>query len=146
MLSILSLTQMTQTMTGFTKLCSLWITYAYIPEKETSVEEELLLWKGRQYIPLKQAQFGIKMFNFCENSGYFWNSYVYLGKEQERHAADRQSVNRLGFSSAIIPKLMGNLLDKEYHIYVDNWYTREVLFTYLSEHDMAASGTAQKNR
>lgn len=40
---------------------------------------------------------------------------------------------------------MGNLLDKGYHVYVDNWYIREVLFTYLSEHDMAASGTAQKN-
>lgn len=25
----------------------------YIPEKEISVDKELLLWKGRQYIPLK---------------------------------------------------------------------------------------------
>lgn len=71
--------------------------------------------------------------------------FLCLPWQGTRHAADQQLVNRLGFSSAIIPKLMGNLLDKGYHVYVDNWYTREVLFTYLSEHDMAASGTAQKN-
>ena len=56
--------------------------FTYIPEKEISVDEELLLWKGRlvfkQYIPLKRATFGIKMFSLCENSGYLWNSYVYL--------------------------------------------------------------------
>ena len=122
----------------------------YIPEKEISVDEELLLWKGRlvfkQYIPLKRARFRIKMFSLCENSGYLWNSYVYLGKEPDRHATDRQLVNRLGLSGAVIPRLMENLLDKGYHVYVDNWYTSEALFTYLSEHDTAACGTARKNR
>ena len=30
----------------------------------------------KQYIPMKRARFGIKMFSLCETSGY-----VYLGKE-----------------------------------------------------------------
>ena len=120
----------------------------YIPEKEISLDEELLLWKGRlvlkQYIPLKRARFGIKMFSLCEKSGYLSNSYVYLGKEPDRDATDRQLVNRLGSSGAVIPRLMENLLDKGYHVYVDNWYTSEALFSYLSEHDTAACGTARK--
>ena len=39
----------------------------YIPEKNISIDEELLLWKERlvfkQYIPLKRARFGIEMFS-----------------------------------------------------------------------------------
>ena len=45
----------------------------YIPEKQTSIDEELLLWKGKhafkQYIPLKRARFGIELFSLCESSG-----------------------------------------------------------------------------
>ena len=41
---------------------------------------------------------------------------------------------------------MENLLDKGYHVHVDNRYTSEALFTYLSEHDTAACGTARKNQ
>ena len=80
--------------------------------------------------PPKRAGFGIKLFSLCENSGYLWNSYVYLGKEPDMH--DRQLVNRLGSSGAVIPRLMENPLDKGYRVYVDNWYT-------------AACGTARKN-
>ena len=54
------------------------------------------------------------MFSLCENSGYLWNSYVYLGKEPDRHVADQQLVNRLGLSGAVIPRLMENLLGKGY--------------------------------
>ena len=102
----------------------------YIPEKEISVDKELLLWKGRlvfkQYIPLKLARFWIKIFS----------------KEPDRHVAHRQLLNRLGLSGIIIPRLMENLLDKGYHVYVCS----EALFTYLSEHDTAACGTARKNQ
>lgn len=86
------------------------------------------------------------MFSLCENSGYLWNSYVYLDKEPDGRAADRLLVNRLGMSGAVIPRLMENLLEKGYHVYADNWYTSETLFAYLSEHDKAACGTARKNR
>ena len=116
------------------------------------MDEKLLLWKGKlafkHYIPLKRAQFGIKMFSLCDNSGYMylWNSYVYLRKEPDAQAANQQLVNRLVLSGAVNPRLMENLLDKGYHVYVYNWYTSEALFTYLSEHDTAACGTARKKK
>ena len=122
----------------------------YILEREISIDEELLLWKGRlafkQYIPLKRARFGIKMFRLCETSGYLWNSYIYLAKEPEQHAGDRQLANRLGVSGAVIPRLMEDLLGKGYHVYVDNWYTSEVVFTFLYQNNTAACGMARKNR
>ena len=96
----------------------------YIPEDHISIDEELLLWKGnlsfKQYIPMKRARFGIKMFSLCENSGYLWNSFVYLGKEPNRNYDDPQLVRRLGKSGAVIPRLMETLLNKGYRLYVDN--------------------------
>ena len=59
----------------------------FVPSKFISIDEELSLWKGRlifkQYIPNKRARFGIKMFSLCEDSGYLWNSFVYLRKNSE---------------------------------------------------------------
>lgn len=40
----------------------------------------------------ERAQLGIKMFSLCENSGYLWNSFVYLGKEPNRNDDDPQLV------------------------------------------------------
>lgn len=118
----------------------------YIPEDHISIDEELLLWKGnlsfKQYIPMKRAQLGIKMFSLCENSGYLWNSFVYLGKEPNRNDDDPQLVWRLGKNGAIIPRLMETLLNKSYMLYVDKWYTSQELFTYLHENATAACGNA----
>ena len=122
----------------------------YIPEDHISIDEELLLWKGnlsfKQFIPMKRARFGIEMFSLCENSGYLWNSLVYLGKEPNKNDDDPQLVRRLGKSGAVIPRLMETLLNKGYRLYVDNWYTSQELFTYLHENGTAACGTVQKNQ
>jgi hypothetical protein len=50
----------------------------YIPEREVSVDESLMTWKGRLFwkvcIPSKRAIFGIKSFELCEAKfGYVWN-------------------------------------------------------------------------
>ena len=54
----------------------------YMSTQHISIDEELLLWKGRlslkQYIPSKHSSFGLKLFSLCEDSGYLWNSFVYL--------------------------------------------------------------------
>lgn len=94
---------------------------------------------------MKRAQLGIKMFSLCENSGYLWNSFVYLGKEPNRNDDDPQLEWRLGKNGAIIPRLMETLLNKSYMLYVDKWYTSQELFTYLHENATAACGNAWKN-
>ena len=45
---------------------------AYIPSRKISIDEELMLWKGRlgfkQYIPNKRCRFGVKYFSLCETT------------------------------------------------------------------------------
>lgn len=60
--------------------------------------------------PMKQARFGLKLFSFSETSGY-------------------DLVQRLGKSGAVISRLMGSRLNKGYRLYVDNWYTGQILWT-----------------
>ena len=91
----------------------------YIPEEHISIDEELILWKGKllfkQYIVLERAILGIKMFSLCETTGYLWNSYVYLGKVPEAAATDMKMFRRLGKSGAVISRLMEGLLGKGYN-------------------------------
>ena len=123
---------------------------SYLPAESISVDEELLLWKGRlsfkQYIPSKRARFGIKLFSLCEDSGYLWNSFLYLGKtaagDDEQHALE----NRIEKTGLIVANLANNLLGLGYKLYVDNWYTSEALFQYLYENKTCAAGTARKKR
>jgi hypothetical protein len=57
----------------------------YTPECNVSVDESLMMWKGRLlwkvYIPSKRARFGIKSFELCEaKSSYVWNFIIYIGQ------------------------------------------------------------------
>ena len=117
----------------------------YTPSREISIDEELMLWKGRlqfkQYIPNKRSRFGIKFFSLCEASGYLWNSYVYLGKQNNIPADEADLNKKLGISGAVVPKLMSELYNKGYHVYMDNWYTSEKLFLHLEENGTAACGS-----
>ena len=84
------------------------------PDKEVSIDEELLLWKGRlrfkQYIPNKRSRFGIKMFFLCEVSGNPWNSFVYVGKDAVETNEHKELAKNLDNSGAVAPKLMSDLL------------------------------------
>lgn len=71
-----------------------------------------------------------------------WNCIVYLGKKQNVSAAETY----LGISGAVIPQLMPDLHNQGYHVYMDNWYTSEKLFTHFETNNTAACGTARQNR
>ena len=108
-----------------------------------------MLWKGRlgfkQYISNKRCRFGIKYFSLCKTSGYLWNSYVSLGKVNNS-PGDAAYTEELGKSGVIVPKLMSELYNKGYHVYMDNWYTNLKLFQHLESNGTAACGTAWKER
>ena len=78
----------------------------YVLSKFISIDEELLLWKGwlifKQFIPNKRALFRIKMFNLCDDSGYLWNSFVYLDKNDEPDPEKKQLESRIGKLGAVI--------------------------------------------
>jgi len=107
----------------------------YIPEKEISIDEQLMLHKGnlnfKQYIPNKRAKFGIKIFSLCDNSGYLWNSEVYTGKNKvlTRNTISAELEALVGKSGAVVLRLIQPLLGKGYRLFTDNWYTSLNLFT-----------------
>ena len=65
----------------------------YTPDINLSLDEALVLWKGRlvfrQYIPLKRARFGTKLFCLCEK----WKHWIHvpfscLHRKIQSHAGD----------------------------------------------------------
>ena len=121
----------------------------HIPSENISIDKELLFYKGRlsfkQYIPSKRARFGIKLFSLCEDSGYLWNSFVYLGKttiNENQHHLER----RISKSCVVATSLLSDLLGLGYKLFADNWYTSEELFDYLYENKTCVVGTVRKNR
>jgi hypothetical protein len=121
----------------------------YIPKQQVSIDEELVLWKGRlqfrQYIPAKRARFGVKIYNLCDSStAYLWNSKIYAGKGSDEIPDDVPKT--IGKSGSVVIEMMESLLGKGYHVYLDNWYTSISLFRYLREKETGACGTLRKNR
>lgn len=105
----------------------------YDPDISLSIDEELVLWKGRlqfkQFLPLKRARFGIKIYCLCECSGYMYRFQVYTGKEhenQEVYSAVPDDAKNLTKTERIVVHLMQPLLDKGYQLYTDNFYTSVV--------------------
>lgn len=117
----------------------------YVPAHNISIDEFLLMWKGRlgfkQYIPLKRARFGVKSFMLCEDSSYTFSFKIYTGKENVAPRAQE-----LSLSERVVVDLMQPLLQKAYHLYTDNWCTSLPLYRYLCRQGTLACGTVQSNR
>ncbi len=119
----------------------------YIPEKDISVDESLLGWKGRlswvQYIPTKRKRFGMKYYELCESdSGYMWNFLVYTGKD----TIYNEKYNDLQATAKIVFSLCDQLLHKGYCLYIDNFYTSPDLAKNLLERETDCIGTLRLNR
>jgi len=68
----------------------------YVPNENIAVDESLMLFKGRlamkQYIPLKRARFGLKLYELhvCESgSGYIWKAMVHTGPSNGVYGTER---------------------------------------------------------
>ena len=118
----------------------------YKPEREISIDEKQIKFKGRvafrQYIPSKGARFGINVFALCDKSGYFYVSMVYHGKLTQ----PLPMTDQLGATGAIVIALMGDLLGQGYQPHLDNFYTSNGIATSLLERQTAMCGTVRSNR
>ncbi|XP_067130210.1 piggyBac transposable element-derived protein 4-like [Centruroides vittatus] len=125
---------------------------AYTPGRNISIDESLLLWKGRLqwrvYIPKKRARYGMESFQLCESStGYVHNMIMYTGSETElKNNVQGLDISNQLKSTKIVLSLMDQLLNKGYMLFVDNYYTSPVLFDLLVDFKTDAVGTLRKNR
>jgi len=114
----------------------------YTPGKEISIDESMVLWRGRlifrQYIPGKRHKYGVKLYMLCEHTGYVWNVLVYCGK--------MDPLSGFGHAETVVLKLMEKLLDRGHALYVDNFYTSVPLAEALLNRKTLICGTLRKNR
>ena len=114
----------------------------YTPGKEVSIDESMVLWRGRlifrQYIPGKRHKYGVKLYMLCEHTGYVWNVLVYCGK--------MDPISGFGHAETVVLKLMEKLLDCGHALYVDNFHTSVPLAEALLNRKTLLCGTVRKNR
>lgn len=116
---------------------------AYIPSKDLSLDESLLLFRGRlsfrQYIKTKAAKYGIKFYELTTSDGYVLNIIIYQGK-------DANSKESGGKTQKIVQILMEPYLNKGHNLFMDNFYNSVTLSTYLLSSKTHVTGTLRKDR
>lgn len=123
----------------------------YIPSQDLSLDESLLLFKGRlhfkQFIRIKRSRFGIKMFLLCDIRGYVIRAAVYYGARGAIEAGE-PGCDALPKSEAVVVHLLskGSLLDKGYSVSMDNYYCSTRLAAFLETRQTGMRGTIRDNR
>ena len=125
---------------------------AYTPNDKLSIDESLLLWKGRLgwkvYIAKKRSRFGMESYKLAEaKTGYVYNMLWYTGKDTqlktEIHGIDISNCTK---PTRVVFTLAENLLKQGYAIALDNYYCSPELFDLLNKLDTDAFGTVRSNR
>ncbi|KAJ2937132.1 hypothetical protein O0L34_g19441 [Tuta absoluta] len=115
----------------------------YKPEKELSLDESLLLFKGRlsyrQYIKSKRARYGIKFFELTSADGYVLNMMMYTGKMADT-AVKGKKIQK------VVLKLIRPYALKGHSLYMDNLYNSVELSQKLIDLKTHTTGTLRVNR
>lgn len=120
----------------------------YTPRQMVTGDESLVGTKTRteliQYIPNKKhAQWGIKLWQLAEAlTGYILRFIIYRGKRLDPVPRGQTQ------GTQVVMDLMSgaNLLDKNYHVVTDNFFTSQELARSLEQRNTFLTGTVRKNR
>ena len=77
-----------------------------------------------------------------KDSGYLWNSFIYVGENGELKPVEKELERR---NKAVDISLIKELLGCGYNLYVNDWYTNQSLYQNLYKHDTVVADTARKN-
>lgn len=114
----------------------------YYPGKNLSLDESMLLWRGRlifrQYLQNKRHKYGIKMYMITEPDGLILNLLVYTGQADE--------LGGIGHAEKVVLKLANNYLNNGHSIFMDNFYNSYSLAKKLLEKNTYCTGTLRAGR
>jgi hypothetical protein len=126
---------------------------AYRPNMDLSFDEGSCPWRGRLrwkvYNPSKPNKFHMKLYQVCESeSGWVSGFDVYTGSTECAEYAAVVTDAELTQTSKIVVGMLAfcGLLDKGYHVYMDNYYSSPELMDELELHGTYACGTLRVNR
>lgn len=120
----------------------------YTPPKNLTVDESLLLYKGRlvfkQTIRTKRARSGVKLYPLCTDTGITMAIRVYSA--QNIPYEDPNAIEVFSKTEQIVLNLVRPYLDKGYHLYTNHFYTSPNLASYLIQRNTHLCGTIRPNR
>ena len=117
---------------------------SFSPTKNLSVDEGMIPFRGRlsfrQYMPAKPTKYGIKVWMAADSSnGYVLNFDVYLGKEP-----GQRRIHGLGYD--VVTKMITPFMNKNHHVYFDNFFSSVRLLEHLRVQKTYACATIRINR
>ena len=115
----------------------------YRPHQHLSIDEAMVLFKGRsslrQYMPNKPIKWGYKCWCICDaTNGYMYNVDVYTGASG--------NLDEDGLGATVVQKLLQDLYNANYHVYMDNFFSSVQLAIKLKEKGTLMIGTTRTNR
>lgn len=115
----------------------------YYPVKELSIDESMVLWRGRlkfrQYIKGKRHKFGIKLYVLCERNGLSLKLIVYAGSADPQFSGSQHT-------QKVVFGLLQEKLGVGHSLYMDNFYNSVKLANDLLENKTYVTGTLRANR
>lgn len=114
----------------------------YYPQKELSLDESMILWRGRlifrQYLKGKKHKYGIKLYTLSDPHGLILRFLVYCGVIDELAGK--------GHAANVVLKLMERKLDVGHSLYMDNYYNSFLLASKLLSRGTYCTGTLRIDR
>nr|CAH7713910.1 unnamed protein product [Callosobruchus chinensis] len=118
----------------------------YTPTREMSVDESMILFKGRssikQYNPMKPVKRGYKIWCVADQKGYVSKFEVYQGKNEELE----KEFSSCGLGERVVLSLTKMYLGQSRILYFDNYFTSTPLLEKLHVNSTLACGTIRSNR
>jgi hypothetical protein len=115
----------------------------YVPKKNLSIDESLVLWRGRliirQYMKGKKAKYGIKLYMLGESGGLALKLIVYGG------SADTELGGK-DHTKKVVQKLIEGKTGIGHSIFMDNYYNSVPLTEALLQDKTFVTGTLRSNR
>lgn len=114
----------------------------YYPGKNLSLDESMILWKGRlvfrQYIKNKRHKYGIKLYMLTEPDGLILRFLIYTGQ--------LDIIGGKGHAQKVVLELMRGKLCQGHSVYMDNFYNSFDLAKNLLDQKTYCTGTLRADR
>lgn len=115
----------------------------YYPNKELSLDESMILWRGRlkfrQYIKGKRHKFGVKLYSLCEPNGLVLKLVAYSGSTDVQLGGSQHT-------EKVVLYLLEEKLGAGHAVYMDNFYNSVNLTETLLNNQTYVTGTLRANR
>jgi hypothetical protein len=115
----------------------------YYPSRELSIDESMILWRGRlsftQYVKGKKLKFGVKLYMLAEPTGLVTKILVYTG-------AGENSEGGLGHAGCVVHRLLQAHGGVGHCVFMDNYFTSVDIVASLAANKILCTGTLRSNR